>query len=95
MIARQIRWSDAQAMAWQYPDTFQAPTKKMLDKIRSGDAVMVSANDQERFWLLVEKVEGDEIVGTVNNHLVMVPLRFGERVTVEKRNVYNVSKPKK
>ena len=59
---------DAQVMAKENPDTFEAPTEAELNEIEPGDFVKVCAKP-ERFWAIVECVDGDNIVAVVNNDL--------------------------
>lgn len=80
---------DAKAMARKYPKTFEAPSDKVLTKIKPGDLVKVSRNDQ-RFWLSVTGFEKRRIHGTVVNHLgdKNPDLPFGSSIYFSKKNIY-------
>jgi len=83
---------DAQDRHALNPDTFYAPSKKELDTIESGVNVKVCLDD-ERFWVEVSQVNGDEITGTVNNDLIHTAshgLKFGQEIKFEKRHVYMI-----
>jgi hypothetical protein len=81
---------DAQEMAKKYPITFEAPTQAVLNRIKKGKHVKVAYN-QERFWILVTKVVGDTVIGTVDNDLVLrQDIKYGDLVSVQKNQVYDV-----
>lgn len=81
---------DAQEMAKSHPDSFEAPNKKELDTLKSGDIVKVCHSD-ERFWAVVKEVDGDKITATVDNDLVLVEeFNCGDDVEFEKRHIYAI-----
>jgi hypothetical protein len=85
---------DAQEMAKNHPDTFEAPTREELDSISVGDYVKICA-EPERFWVIVEQIDGDKITGTVNNDLVCTGkhgLENEDKIMFEKRHVYTTMK---
>lgn len=81
---------DAQAMAWQHPDSFDVPEPQTLKSLGPGDNIKVCADD-ERFWVVLDKIDGDTLYGRVNNHVHgKHGLSYGDRVTLEIRHVYQV-----
>lgn len=81
---------DAQEMAKKHPDTFGCPSQNELSAIKVGYNVKVSYNN-ERFWVLVKKINGDEVVGQVDNDLVLEqPFSCGNLIRFEKRHVYDI-----
>ena len=80
---------NAQQMARENPETFEAPSKTELDNIKPGQPVKVSLN-KERFWVLVTKVDGDNITGTIDNNLLRNNLKYGDIVTFTKDNVFAI-----
>ena len=91
--------TNAQEMAQTYPDTFYAPDSAELQSIRPGSAVKVCASPEvpkgevtgERFWTLVEKLEGDYICATVENNLIVVDWHVGFKSSL-KHSTYSTSK---
>lgn len=74
------------------PTTFEYPFDN-VDKIQVGDFVKVCANGKERFWVEVESIVGDRIIGRVDNYLVFTnihKLSFGDVIHLKKDNVYEV-----
>ena len=64
--------TDAQEMMRNHPATFEAPTLDELSDIKPGMGVKICATGPhggERFWTLVQSVEGDVIHATVDSHL--------------------------
>lgn len=84
-----MNFIDAQEMHNQNPDTFWVPSDEELSNITAGDHIKVAVN-AERFWIKVESVEGNEIMGTCANETV--DFKFGEKISVKKRNVYQIEK---
>lgn len=80
---------DAQAMARETPDTFEAPGTNELNSIKPGSLVKV-CDGQERFWVIVRGVKGNTISGEVDNELLGGQYALGELISFEKRNVYQV-----
>jgi len=91
---------NAQQLAVQNQNSFEAPDKADLDSIRPGSFIKVCAEAQgkaERFWILVTKVEqsptGPLYTGEVNNDLLRTEfhgLAYGDIVQVDFRHVYAV-----
>lgn len=68
--------------------------KDKLSGLKPGDAVKVVTGG-ERFWVLLTKVDGSKLTGTVNNHLVNTSehgLKFGSKIQFSKSNVADVWK---
>jgi hypothetical protein len=85
-------FTDAQQMAIDHPDTFDAPSYEDLIEIRIGDNMKVCTGN-ERFWVMVTKVVHGEITGTVNNVLggtVDHGLVHMDEVTFTHNNVYAI-----
>lgn len=84
-----MEFIDAQAMHQKHPDTFNAPTAAELQSIKPNCQVKI-AHNQERFWVTVTKVDGNQVEGVVDNQLVMDhPFDFGDTVCFHKRHVYD------
>ena len=81
--------TDAQEMARKHPDTFEAPTLDELVAIAPGDSVKICVTAaRERFWTLVESVQGDMIHATVDNHLDGLDWPPGKMLVFERKHVY-------
>lgn len=86
---------DAQQMAKDCPDTFDAPAYSDTSMVRQGDHVKVCACG-ERFWVMVidNDVAAQRIVGTVDNALWDTEthgLSLGDVVELEYRHVYDIN----
>jgi hypothetical protein len=86
-----VPFVDAQEMHRLHPDTFEVPTLEELRGVKPGDHVKVSTGD-ERFWVLVTRVIGGIIEGTVDNDLFMMAhgLRLGDTIRFRIENVYTL-----
>ena len=82
---------DAQQMAKDYPDTFEAPTEKELKNLKVGQYVKVSHNG-ERFWVEVVKVGiTDRMTGRIDNDLVCEqPFECDDVINFRKCHIYNI-----
>ena len=79
---------DAQQLALDHPDTFQAPELSMLQvTVVPGDYVKVATN-KERFWVKVVAVFDGLIKAKVSNELVNGEFYFGEPVVISHKNIY-------
>lgn len=90
----QLEFIDAQAMSKKYPATFEAPSKEELYALEEGDIVKVCCAD-ERFWTIIEKVDGEKIHAIVDNELMYTEvhgLRLEDKIEFEKRHIYSVFK---
>lgn len=84
-----IEFSNAQELQRKYPDTFQAPDKATLSRIKPGDIVKVCACS-ERFWAKIISIEQGAIKASMENDLGIEGLRLGDIITFNMDNVYNV-----
>lgn len=83
---------NAQEMARNHPHTFGVPSKEELDSIKKGSSVKVSAGN-ERFWVTVDEVNGDELTGFVDNDLICSDehgLEYGSPIAFKKENIYAI-----
>lgn len=60
---------NAQKMAKEHPNTFEAPTASELCRIGKGTFVKVCADEVERFWVKITKRNGNQLTGVVDNDL--------------------------
>ena len=81
---------DAQEMAENNPETFEAPEAEELSQIKEGTYVKV-CNGEERFWMQVNEVDGEKITATVSNNLLGdYGYDFGDVVTFETKHIYSI-----
>ncbi len=83
---------DAQEMGKLHPDSFYAPSKDDLAKIKAGDFVKVSIAG-ERFWVKVTKVELPHIIGEVDNQLLnsyQHGYSLGSKIVFKPENVFDI-----
>ena len=82
---------DAQEMARIHPATFDAPSKDELHAIKLGDYVKICVESvKERFWTRVEWLDGNELVASVDNHLVSLDWPVGTRLRFQRKHVYSI-----
>ena len=85
-----LNFTDAQEMHKQYPDTFDAPSKKELSALKIDDIVKVS-HGNERFWASITKIKGNKIKATVDNAVFCdQPFKLGDEIEFEKRHIYAI-----
>jgi FKBP-type peptidyl-prolyl cis-trans isomerase 2 len=93
---RRIRLADAQALAARNPETFEAPSLDLLRlHLEPGMQVKI-CDESERFWVTVDEVEGERVVGTIDNELqggAGHGLTLGDRVEFELRHIYDLQFP--
>lgn len=78
---------DAVEMNKKYPKTFGIPSTVLL---KAGQYVKISEN-HERFWVMVQAVNGDKITGIVDNQLVCKhSFKLGDVIEFEKRHVMGI-----
>jgi len=83
-------WVDAQQMAKENPETFEAPTEEELEAIEVGWTVKV-CNGQERFWTeVVEKGDGYLLVKVDNMLVYRRGYNLGDILKIENRNIYEI-----
>lgn len=61
-------FEDAQQLAKEHPDSFFALSSEVLALVAPGKQVKVCTGD-ERFWVSVERVEGNMVIGVIDNDL--------------------------
>lgn len=80
---------DAKQQSIENPDTFEYPEEELKD-LKEGDYVKVSHNE-ERFWVMLTRMNGDNLVGFVNNDLVRKhQFKCDDKVSFEKRHVHQI-----
>ena len=89
MKPKRIRLVDAQQMAKEFPDTFEAPSASDLSKLRAGDIVKVS-NNSERFWVQIISRSDDMFLGCVDNALLSGRVRYGDHIQFHACNVFAI-----
>lgn len=83
------KWVDAQKLAKQYPDTFEAPNIGDLKKnIKIGDFVKWNI-DKERIWMIVLDVNRDTIIGIIDNKPIDTKYKLGDIAKIKFRHVYS------
>ena len=89
-----VEFIDAQEMHRNNPDTFWAPDEVTLKSIEPGHTVKVCANNEERFWVRVTKVNSKgHIIGEVDNDLVCTDihgLSLHDTVKFETKHIYQI-----
>ncbi len=86
---------NAQQMALDHPDTFEAPTitEIMLYLALGNNPQVKVCTGDERFWVEVTNSDGNTITGTVNNDLVRTNihgLKYGDEITFNIENIYQL-----
>ena len=86
-----MKFEDAQTMAAKHPDTFTVHNIEDLRTfVEPGDYVKVCHTDPgERFWVRVDKIDGEVIHGRVANELVFTDLAFNETIKFGYRHIYD------
>lgn len=88
-------WVDVFQYRTQPKENFTPPTDEELHAIQPNDTVKIS-NGTERFFVWVNEINKDKIIGTIDNHLICEsPYNFGDKVEFNKKHVYSVSKSAK
>lgn len=86
---------NARLMAFEYPDTFFLPKDSDIRKLRTGDFVKLSRNN-ERFWVQITGYVGRKWHGTVANKLANnQDIGYGDKIYFMKKNIYDTVKIKK
>ena len=65
-IKDSLEFVDAVQMNKENPDTFEIPSTRDIEALKPGDFVKVCAED-ERFWVIVNSIKGNDVIGTVND----------------------------
>ena len=87
---RKPRLVDAQEMAKKHPGSFEAPTQKELDAIKSKSIVKVCFDNKERMWAILKKKEGKGWIAELNNSPMEVNYELGEMFYLEPRHIYSI-----
>jgi hypothetical protein len=88
------RLINAKQMSIDYPDSFSY-WEEDIANIKVGNVVKV-ANNWERFWVIVKEIEGNKIIGEVNNGLVgnlkgkPSPYNCGNLIFFKRENIYQI-----
>ena len=83
---------NARKMSRENPEKFYFPSEEELNQIRVGVLIKVCP-DYERFWAIVNDVDGDDIYCTVDNDLISTKehgYECGDLIVVSKDNVYDI-----
>jgi hypothetical protein len=88
-----VEFVDAQQMARDHPDSFEAPSPEELAALVVGDVVKV-CDTQERFWTVIKEFkEDDVIVAEVNNSLISgQEFNLGDLIEFKKCHIYAIHK---
>jgi hypothetical protein len=89
MKPKRIRLVDAQQMAKEFPDTFEAPSSSDLSRLRAGDVVKVSKRD-ERFWVQIVSRRDDIFLARVDNCLLSGRVGYGDLIQFHECNVFEI-----
>ncbi len=80
------RLANAKKLSLEYPDTFSY-WEEDIAALKVGDIVKVSGN--ERFWVIVKEINGDKIIGEVNNLLLnTTTYNLGDWISFKRENIY-------
>jgi hypothetical protein len=89
------RLVNAKQMSIKHPDSFSY-WEEDIANLKIGNIVKV-CDDCERFWVIVKAINGDNIVGEVNNGLIgnfdtgkLPPYNFGDLIALKRENIYQV-----
>jgi hypothetical protein len=84
--------TNAQIMARNFPDTFEAPDLARLSTVPPGDYVKICL-DSERFWAEVVVNTGGIFLAEVNNDLICTDehgLKLGDKIVFSHDKVYAI-----
>lgn len=87
-----MNFIDAQQMHQDFPETFKVPSPQVLDKLTKGDLVKICVSD-ERFWVRIETVEGDKVIGNIYSDLIRTKyhgLKANDHIEFEKKHIYSI-----
>ena len=90
-MRKKIEFVDAQQMKQIHPDTFEIPEPEDFKALKVGDMVKVCAY-QERFWVEITAIEGEQISGKVANVLVTRFLKYNAPIEFETKHIYDILK---
>jgi len=87
---------DPRPVAAEAPYTFYLPPQNRLELLRPGDTVKVTVAsipdspefDTERMWVLIDRIEGDDVYGELSNQPVDIPqLKSGAKLQFKVWNI--------
>ena len=82
---------NAQEMAKKYPETFEAPSKEELNKVKVGDSVKICIDNKERLWVSVTEITENLLKGTIDNcPVVLENIDYGDTISFKKENIYGI-----
>ena len=84
-------WVDAIQMNEKYPNDFYYPEEE-VSKLTEKKIVKI-CNGEERFWVQIESIDGDDIIGVVDNVLLSTKYTSGSHVIFQKKNIYEIYDP--
>jgi hypothetical protein len=84
---------NAQQMAKDYPDTFEAPPYEDFADLVPGDYVKICSDD-ERFWCEIVDIDHTTgtITGSVANNLINHDWPVGKMLYIKFDNIYSILK---
>ena len=83
---------NAQEMAKEHPDTFEAPTIEELEGLKKDASVKVAIGG-ERFWAKIVSIDNGEIKATVDNDLLCTDehgFKLGDTISFRKEHIYDI-----
>lgn len=86
---KNIEFINARQKAKDFPDTFKLFDESELKNLKKDDSIKVMLK-QERFWINFIKFENDNIIGTINNVLIVHSLKENEIVSFSKDCVIDI-----
>jgi uncharacterized protein YegJ (DUF2314 family) len=87
--------TNAQDMGHLHPQTFEVPYEEELDDLKPGDIVKLcfeSDGASERMWVSITAVDGDNLVGVLDNSPFLLDglISYGDQVAFKKENIYSI-----
>ena len=87
-----VQLENAQEIAKEHPETFNAPSRLALRRLVVGDSIKVCCAG-ERFWVTVTELKEGSVVGTIDNDLVFSHrhgLMYKDKLLVKHENIYSI-----
>lgn len=84
---------DAQQLHHEFPQTFEIPSRDKLAALSKGDLVKICV-DNERFYVRVESVEDEKVIGIIYSDLIQTQyhgLKANDPIEFEKRHIYKIN----
>ena len=83
-------------MSKEFPQSFRLPSTEQITRIAPGAFLKICANN-ERFWVRVSAVDGDNISAMIDNDLIhpinRVMWKRGDFISLHPRHVLDVQRP--